>query len=100
VWAGGWLPESWTGAIVRRAGGIPPQRSLLSIWRLRRLLREARFDPVETSLPGIPARQRALFSPLMRFFIGVYDLLRRLPVTRHVLYLVGPLLHATARRKE
>jgi len=100
VWAGGWLPERWTAAIVRRAGGIPPQRSLLSVWRLRRLLREARFEQIQTALPGIPARQRALFSPLTRLLIGVYDLLRRLPITKHALYLVGPLLLATARRKE
>lgn len=100
VWAGTWLPQSWTAALVRRAGGIPPVRNLLSIFSLRDLLRDARFRDVRISLPGIPPRQRAHFSPLLRAAIAAYDLFRRLPVSRHLLYLFGPLLQATATRGE
>lgn len=98
MWAGGWLPESWTASIVRRAGGIPPVRRLLSVFALRGLLRAARFSQVRISLPGIPARQRALFSPLMKTLIAIYDGVRRFPASRPLLRLVGPLLHATARK--
>lgn len=100
VWAGTWLPERWTAALVRRAGGIPPVRQLLSVLALRNLLGDARFHNVRISLPGIPPKQRAQFSPLLRTLTAVYDLLRRLPVSRHLLYLIGPLLQATATRKE
>lgn len=100
VWAGSWLPQSWTAAIMRRSGGIPPMRNLLHIFSLRRLLTRAGFEWIRVSLPGVPARQRAHFSSLMRLVIGVYDLFRRIPVARHALYLVGPLLQAAVRRKE
>lgn len=100
VWAGSWLPQSWTAAIVRRSGGVPPVRKLRSVFSLRRRLAQAGFEQLRVSLPGIPAKQRAHFSPLMKLVIGVYDLLRRLPVAQHALFLFGPLLQATARRKE
>jgi ubiquinone/menaquinone biosynthesis C-methylase UbiE len=99
-WAGGYLPDSWTAALVRKAGGIPPVRKLLSAFSLRRLLREAGFARARLSLPGIPDRQRAQFSPPLKLLIGVYDFLRRLPVSRQFLYLFGPLLHATAEREK
>jgi len=100
VWAGSWLPQQWTAAIVRRAGGIPPVRKLLSVFALRRLLREAGFQDVRISPLEISKKQRAHFSPLLRGILVVYDLFRRLPGTRHALYLFGPLLQATARQQE
>ena len=100
VWAGTWLPKQWTAALVRKAGGIPPVRKLLSVFALRNLLHDARFRNVLISLPGMPPKQRAHFSPLLRAVIAVYDVLRRLPVSRHLLYLFGPLLQATGTRNE
>jgi SAM-dependent methyltransferase len=41
--AGGWLPEALTAAYVRRKGGIPPARHLLTARSLRSLLRSAGF---------------------------------------------------------
>lgn len=43
IWCGSWLPERWTAAIVRRQGGIPPVRHLLSESELLFLLLEAGF---------------------------------------------------------
>jgi SAM-dependent methyltransferase len=100
ILAGSWLPESVTARIVRRAGGIPPKRKLLSAGRLARLLAAAGFRGVKIYLPGIPEEQRAHFPAPMRALIAIYDVARKLPVTRSVLRLVGPLLHATARRRE
>ena len=98
IWAGSWLPRSLTAAVVRRQGGIPPIRHLLGIAGLRRLLRDARFEDVRIFLPSIPAEQRARFSPALNRLIGLYDLARRLPITRHLLYVFGPLFQAVARK--
>lgn len=99
VWAGSLLPASWTAAIVRRQGGIPPKRHLLSAGELRRLLHSAGFRDVKLFLPTIPAAQRTHFSSLMRMVIGAYDLARRLPVSRHLLHWIGPLFQAVARKE-
>jgi SAM-dependent methyltransferase len=98
--AGSLLPESWTAHIVTHQGGIPPKRTLLGAGELRERLERAGFREVKVYLPGIPEEQRAMFSPLLRAAIGVYDLARRLPVLRLIVRLIGPLLHAVARRRE
>jgi SAM-dependent methyltransferase len=98
--AGSLLPERWTASIVKRQGGIPPKRTLLSAGGLRARLERAGFREVKIYLPSIPEEQRALFSPLMRAAIAAYDLARSLPVSRQLLRLIGPLLHAVARRRE
>jgi SAM-dependent methyltransferase len=100
VWAGGWLPESWTAAIVKRQGGIPPVRCLLSISSLRRLLRAAGFGRLQVFLPRVPPKQRAQFSPAMNFLMAAYDVVLRFPPTRYMLYLIGPLFHAVAMKEE
>jgi SAM-dependent methyltransferase len=100
VWAGGLLPKSWTDSIVRRQGGIPPVRRLLSIFSLRCLLRGAGFVQLEIFLPRVPPKLRAQFSPIMNFLMAAYDLVLRFPPTRYMLYLIGPLLHAVVVREE
>jgi SAM-dependent methyltransferase len=100
VWGGGMLAKGWTAAIVRRQGGIPPVRRLLSIFSLRRLLRGAGFSQLQIFLPRVPPKLRAQFSPLMNFLMSVYDLVLRFPPTRYMLYLIGPLLHAVAVRED
>lgn len=99
VWCGSLLPRSWTDALVRRQGGVPPMRHLLSAGELQRLLGDAGFDQVRIFLPAIPAAQRAHFSGAMKALIGLYHLARRLPVSRALLRWVGPLLHGVARKR-
>lgn len=96
VWAGGWLPRGWTDALVRRQGGIPPVRSLLNVFSLSRLLRGTGFRQVCVSLPSVSEEQCAHFSPMMRRILAAYDVARRYPVVRHLLYLVGPMFQAVA----
>jgi len=100
VWAGGWLPKSWTDSVVRRQGGIPPIRRLLTIFSLRRLLLSTGFCGVRIFLPRVPPKQRAQFSPMISFLMAAYDLVLRFPLSRYMLYLIGPLLHAVAIRNE
>jgi SAM-dependent methyltransferase len=98
LWAGGFLPKRWIDAWVTRQGGIPPRRQMLSARALRRLLRRSGFVRLRTMLPVIPAAQRATLSPLAGRAVDAYHLARRLPVSRHLLYLVGPTFYSTSQR--
>lgn len=95
---GSFLPEAWTAARVRRSGGIPPQRRLLVKSEVRNLLRNAGFDDLRFALPGISAAQSAHFSGVMSLAIRGYELARRLPLSKQLLFAIGPLLLATARK--
>jgi SAM-dependent methyltransferase len=96
IWAGGLLPQRWVAAYVRRIGGIPPRRRLLSVRSLSRLIREAGFGPPRVLLPDVPPDQRRQFGAATRLVIDLYRLATRLPLSRRLLYWIGPLLHAVA----
>ena len=98
MWGGTYLPEKWMAAIVLRQGGRIPKRHLLTGGELHSLLAGAGFRDIEIYLPGVPADQRAHFSGAMRAAMAVYDTVRRVPLLRSVMKLVGPLFHAVARR--
>lgn len=98
IWAGGLLPQRWVAAYVRRIGGIPPRRRLLSVRSLSRLIREAGFGPPRVLLPDVPPDQRRQFGAATRLVIDLYRLATRLPLSRRLLYSIGPLLHAVATK--
>jgi len=96
VWGGSWLPQRVTAAIVRRQGGIPPKRNLLSAAALRRSIRAAGFNRPTVMLPDVPEGQRKMFTGLARVAVNGYRLARRLPVSAQILRVVGPVIHAVA----
>lgn len=98
VWGGSWLPESVTAAIVRRQGGIPPKRKLLSAAALRHSIRAAGFTRPTVMLPDVPEGQRKLFTGAARLAVNGYRLARRMPVSAQALRVIGPILHAVATK--
>ena len=98
VWCGSWLPNKLTAAIVRRQGGIPPVRHLLSESELAILLLEAGFGSVNLFRLEITAAQRARLSPMQQRLLRLYESGARVPGLTQVLRRIGPLLHAVARR--
>jgi SAM-dependent methyltransferase len=100
LWAGGYLPNRWVNAYVLRMGGIPPHRQLLSKAVVSRLLQASGFVNTRVFLPYFPAGQRAHFSMLMNRLIDLYHVARRLPMSRELLYLVGPILYAVSHKGE
>lgn len=98
LWMGGILPESWIGAYVKMKGGIPPKRQLLSVGELKRLLHCSGFKVPVLGLPDISDTQRLYFSKGLRVIIDLYRITTKLPLTRWILYKIGPLFHAVTRK--
>lgn len=96
--AGSLLPDRLTAAWVRRTGGIPPYRHLLSHNQLRDMMREAGFTNVRIGLPDIPRGQREALGAVGQSVVDAYHVAKRLPLFRSVLLRIGPLLDATAVR--
>lgn len=95
--AGGWLPGAVVDWWVRRKGGIPPERRLLSVGTLRRMLDGAGFADVEILLPAIPREQREAFGSVIRAAARAYEVLRRWPLSAPLLRVLGPSFLAVAR---
>lgn len=98
--AGSLYPGALTAALVKRQGGIPPRRQLLSIFSLRKKLEQAGYIGIRIFLPDVPAAQRKHFNPLLRVAIGAYSLCLRIPGLRHLLYLIGPVFYSVSRQGE
>jgi ubiquinone/menaquinone biosynthesis C-methylase UbiE/uncharacterized protein YbaR (Trm112 family) len=98
IWAGSYLPNWLIDIYVRRQGGNPPERQLLSAKSLARFIQGAGFDQPLILLPEVPAEQRSQFGKGMRMLIDLYQIARRMPVSRAVLRRIGPLLHAVAEK--
>ena len=90
MWATGFLPRRWVEARVRRQGALPPKRSLLSARGVSQLLKRSGFKRIRMSLPVFPPGQRAQLPAHVNALVGVYHAASRLPVTRHILWLLGP----------
>lgn len=99
IWTGSILPERWLAAYVRRQGGIPPKRHLLSARQLSAMIRDAGFGPPRVMLPDISRAQRSHFSRGVQVLIDVYQTAKQVPISRQCLQLIGPLLHAVAEKQ-
>lgn len=99
LWGVGFLPRSWMGAYVRLVRGISyRQHRLLSAFELTRLLRRAGFDKHQCSLPTLGGSELARMSAAEKSLFRIYCFLRRLPVVRHLLIVVAPLVEVMAAK--
>lgn len=98
LWAGSFMPGAVTRAYVRRRGGIPPARRLLSIGALRRVLKQSGFADVRIALPDVTAAQRVSFEATTRVILAIYAKVKRSAPGRIILERIGPLLVAVARK--
>ena len=98
LWAGTVLPQKLVSAYVRRLGGIPPKRQLLSARTLKQLIGRAGFKPVRVSIPDISDAQRAFVGRGLNLAVDLYHLGKRLPLLGNAFFLIGPHLRAVARK--
>ncbi len=96
IWLGGWLPQRWVAAWIRRKGGVAPRRHLFSARTLTSLLERAGFANLGMGLPSVPDAVRASASAPVRLAVDLYRLVSTVPVLRRALFLVGPTLLTTA----
>jgi ubiquinone/menaquinone biosynthesis C-methylase UbiE/uncharacterized protein YbaR (Trm112 family) len=95
---GGLLPGWLVNAIAKLRMARPPLRHLFSARSLPRMVRRAGFDSVRVDLPPVSDAQLAAVGGGGRSAARTYNRLRTAPVARQLLFAVGPMLHASARR--
>jgi SAM-dependent methyltransferase len=94
VWGVGYLPRPLGKRLVRRVRGVPyDDIHTLSVFGLRRTL-AATKGRVRITSPAIAQAVRRGYPPVSRRLIGVYEVLRRVPLVRQLMLLVTPLFHA------
>lgn len=96
--AGSFLPDSLTRVYVRRRGGVPPVRRLISARALRGLLKGSGFVDVRIGLPNLAYVDRASLGVSTRTILVMYDWIKRRAAGRILLERIGPLLLAVARK--
>jgi SAM-dependent methyltransferase len=98
VWGVGFLPRRWMKPYVKLVKGIPYEHiRILSLFALKRLLRDSSFKVHQIVLPAAPIDQVKNFSAFEKLQAAVYESIRKTPVMRAFLYLFGPFFHVLCR---
>ncbi len=99
VWGVGFLPPRLRDRYVRWRKGVPygPIRPV-SYLALRRLLGSAGLRRCRTVWPDLAGREWQGLSQWQRAQLSLYGLARKTPVLRHVLRVIGPVLHILSRK--
>lgn len=91
LWGVGFMPRTWADRYVKYFRGIPyGQIKVLSVMELRRLLRTCRLPNHRILLPSVSQEEARQLSSVQRMQVAVYNAVKRVPVLRLLLYLVGP----------
>lgn len=96
ILAGGYLPKSWIASYVKRQGGIPPRRNLLSVGSLRELFQQTEFKLKDVDIPKISKNQLRHYQGAIKFLAKLYETIIKFPLSRQVMLRIGPLLLAIA----
>ena len=96
--AGGLLPASVVNTIAKQRMARPPLRHLLTAAGLRRTLERAGFRAPTVELARVSDAQLATVGPLGQWMGRAFNRWSTVPGVRSFLRLIGPILHASARR--
>ena len=85
------MPRTWADRYVKYFRGIPyGQIKVLSVMELRRLLRTCHLPNHRILLTSLSQEEARQLSSVQRMQVAVYNAVKRVPVLRLLLYLVGP----------
>ena len=91
LWGVGFMPRTWADCYVKYFRGIPyGQIRVLSVMELRRLLRVCHLSNHRIFLPSVSPEELRQLPPVPRMQVAIYNVVKRLPVLRQLLYLIGP----------
>ena len=96
--AGGFLPDRWIAAYIRKRGGVPPRRRLLWDGRLRRLLLDSGFREISIRVPRLSEDRIAGLEGPMKLAASAYQAALEIAPLRLLLRKIGPLLSASAEK--
>ena len=102
VWGVGFLPRKWMKGYVKFWKGISYEHiRVLSLRELKALLKETCFSDHHILLPTMTEEELKNFSKFERMQVALYELVKKLPVVRNVLFVFGPFFHVFcyARKK-
>jgi hypothetical protein len=87
----GFIPRTWADRYVKYFRGIPyGYIKMLSVMKLRRLLRKCHLPKRRILLPSASPEEVRQPSAVQGVQVAIYDAVRRMPVLRLLLYLIGP----------
>lgn len=94
LWGVGWLPLTLRQRYVKWRKGVSYDHvRLLSVFQLRRMVRQTSFVRCKVELPEFTAAQLASVSAGQRVAIQVYHRVKDWPLIRGLLRLVAPVFH-------
>ena len=99
LWGVGWLPLAMRRRYVRWRKGVSYDHvHLLSLFQLRRMVRQTSFRRCAVELPEFTAAQLSCISASQRAVVNVYHRIKDWPLIRGLLRLVAPVFHVVCVR--
>jgi len=99
VWGVGFVPRALASRYVRLVRGIPYLNiRILSCFEVRRMVLRAGLPTWSMSSPYLAECEQQTLSGPARRIARLYNLLREVPVFRHLLLAVGPFLQVVGRK--
>jgi hypothetical protein len=90
----GFLPRKWMNGYVKMFKGISYEHyKIVSFFELKMLLRKCSFQDHDILIPSILKAELKGFSIFEKIQVAIYDLVRKIPFVRVLLYTMGAFFH-------
>lgn len=97
LWGVGFLPRAWMDRYVKRLRGIPYAHIRVpSVLELKRLLRRCGLGRHRILLPSVSKDEARRLPLFQRTQVAVFEAVKRIPVLRLLLYVIGPSFNVVA----